>query len=68
MDNAPAHRRAQLADPELHPVRMLAPYSPFLNPMENMFSIFKADIKQRLSYIQHAWTIGRRRWRPGTAA
>ena len=52
MDNAPAHRRAQLADPELHTVRMLAPYSPFLNPIENMFSVFKADLKQRLSYVQ----------------
>lgn len=52
MDNAPAHRGAELADSDLHPVRKLAPHSPFLNPIENMFSVFKADLKQRLSQVQ----------------
>ena len=32
MDNAPAHRGAELAHSDLHPVRKLAPHSPFLNP------------------------------------
>ena len=36
----------------VHPVRKLAPHSPFLNPIENMFSVFKADLEQRLSYVQ----------------
>ena len=49
MDNAPAHRGAELADGR---VRMLPPYSPCLNPIENMFSVFKADLKQRLSHVQ----------------
>ena len=49
MDNAPAHRRAE----ELGPwVRKLPPHSPFLNPIENCFSIYKAEIKQRLSLVQ----------------
>ena len=52
MDNAPAHRGAELADARPHPVRKLAPYSPFLNPIENMFSVFKADLKQRLGRVQ----------------
>ena len=52
MNIAPAHRGAELEDHRLHPVRMLAPYSPFLNPIENMFSVFKADLKQRLSHAQ----------------
>ena len=28
------------------------PYSPFLNSIENLFSVLKADLKQRLSYVQ----------------
>ena len=43
------------------------PYSPFLNSVENMFSVLKADLKQRLSTSRSARTIGRRGWRPGTA-
>ena len=39
MDNAPAHRGAELADSDLYPVRKLAPHSPFLNQIENMFSV-----------------------------
>ena len=68
MDNAPAHRGAELADPRLHQVRKLAPYSPFLNPIENMFSVFKAYLKQRQVTCRLVWTIGRRRRRQGTAA
>ena len=51
MDNAPAHRQAETL--ATHQVRKLAPYSPFLNPIENCFSIFKADLKQRLGQVQH---------------
>ena len=52
MDNAPAHLGAELADSDLHPVRRLAPHSPFLNPIDNMFSVFKAGSEQRLSDVQ----------------
>ena len=47
-----AHRRAELADSDLHPDCKLAPRSPFLNPIENMISVLKADLEQRLSYVQ----------------
>ena len=50
MDNAPAHGRAEML--ETHQVKKLAPYSPFLNPIENCFSVFKADLKQRLGQVQ----------------
>lgn len=49
MDNAPAHRNAEMPD---HPVRMLPPHSPFLNPIENVFSMYKADLKHRLVQVQ----------------
>ena len=53
MDNAPAHRGAEMPDADRHQVRMLPPHSPFLNPIENVFSVYKADIKQRLGQVQH---------------
>lgn len=46
-DNAPAHRRAEqaaLAASE-HTVKWLPPYSPFFNPIEELFSKFKAGVK-----------------------
>ncbi|KAL1486785.1 hypothetical protein MTO96_046822 [Rhipicephalus appendiculatus] len=46
-DNAPAHRRAEqatLAASE-HAVKRLPPYSPFFNPIEELFSKFKAGVK-----------------------
>lgn len=52
MDNAPSHRH--LRDPSpVHQVKFLPPYSPFLNPIENCFSVLKANGKQRLAHIQH---------------
>ena len=50
MDNAPAHRQAEAL--QSHAVKKLAPYSPFLNPIENCFSVYKADLKQRLGQVQ----------------
>ena len=50
MDNAPAHREAETLATDQ--VKKLSPHSPFLNPIENCFSIFKADLKQRLGQIQ----------------
>ena len=49
-DNAPAHKRAQAATLHHdHSVRHLPPYSPFFNPIEEMFSKFKYSVKQMLS-------------------
>ncbi|KAH7968974.1 hypothetical protein HPB52_013285 [Rhipicephalus sanguineus] len=50
-DNAPAHRRAEQAvlAASDHTVKWLPPYSPFFNPIEELFSKFKADVKGFLS-------------------
>lgn len=47
MDNAPIHRGITTIYPELD-FRFLPPYSPFLNPIENCFSVFKSYIKRFL--------------------
>ena len=49
MDNAPAHSRAEMMNPEIHTIQKLPPYSPFLNPIEEVFSIVKAAIKAKLN-------------------
>ena len=51
MDSALAHRDAQMVDP-LHPVHMLPSHSPFLNHIENVFSVHKAGLKQHLYGVQ----------------
>ena len=45
-DGAPAHSHRGAADPtdDIH-VKMLPPYSPFLNPVEQAISCLKANIK-----------------------
>ena len=50
MDNAPCHNINFIH--EDHKIKYLPPYSPFLNPIENCFSVLKADLKQRLNVIQ----------------
>ena len=46
MDNAPCHRRADEANLlEGHSIRKLPAYSPFLNIVENAFSMWKAGFK-----------------------
>ena len=50
MDNAPCHNINFIH--EDHKIKYLPPYSPFLNPIENWFSVLKADLKQRLNVIQ----------------
>ena len=52
MDNAPCHRRAH-EWPNLS-IKYLPPYSPFLNPIEECFSVFKAYLKHRLNDISAA--------------
>ena len=47
MDNAPVHSSIQERFPNLS-VKFLPPYSPFLNPIKNVFSVLKAYIKQYL--------------------
>ena len=54
-DHAPSHQgvenRVEL--PDTHHLKRLPPYSPFLNPIENVFSIMKATTKQHLAANQH---------------
>lgn len=45
MDNAPVHRGAACGDTR---PRFLPPYSPFLNPIENCFSVIKMKIRELL--------------------
>ena len=47
MDIAPVHSGIQERFPNLS-VKFLPPYSPFLNPIENVFSVLKAYIKHYL--------------------
>ena len=47
MDNAPVHMDMQRNFPILE-IKYLPAYSPFLNPIENCFSVFKAYLKQFL--------------------
>ena len=59
-DNAPSHRQAHndvdhggpvlLAGQEVH---ALPPYSPFLNPVEQAISAFKAMLKRQLEEVRH---------------
>ena len=51
MDNAPSHRHLQNPS-DIHQLKFLPAYSPFLNPIENCFSVLKSDAKQRLAHIQ----------------
>ena len=51
MDNAPCHSNVSVDNDALD-IKYLPPNSPFLNPIENCFSVFKADMKQRLNMIQ----------------
>ncbi|KAH6948445.1 hypothetical protein HPB50_024512 [Hyalomma asiaticum] len=50
-DNAPAHNRADQADlaSSKHSIKRLPPYSPFFNPIEEVFAKFKATVKEYLS-------------------
>ena len=48
MDNAPVHNGMQEIYPNLH-LKYLPPYSPFLNPIENCFSVLKNYMKHRLN-------------------
>ena len=48
MDNAPIHIGVANDFPEMN-IKMLPPYSPFLNPIENCFSVLKSDMKRTLN-------------------
>lgn len=54
MDNAPCHRNVEqlVVMSENQEVVKLPPWSPFLNPIENCFSVMKAATKQRLALDQ----------------
>ncbi|KAH7973946.1 hypothetical protein HPB49_007627 [Dermacentor silvarum] len=49
-DNAPAHNRAEQANlvSSNHCIKRLPPYSPFFNPIEEVFSKFKCQVKEYL--------------------
>ena len=52
LDNAPCHSHIEevLADEfRRNHVLRLAPYSPMLNPIENIWSVVKADVKSNLA-------------------
>ncbi|KAL1420560.1 hypothetical protein MTO96_004514 [Rhipicephalus appendiculatus] len=50
-DNAPAHSRADQANlsSSKHSIKRLPPYSPFFNPIEEVFAKFKGIVKEYLS-------------------
>ena len=47
LDNAPCHSNIDQDFPEVE-IKYLPPYSPFLNPIENSFSVLKSAIKRHL--------------------
>ena len=49
LDNAPCHRNIDVEFPQLE-IKFLPAYSPFLNPIENTFSVLKSAIKRHLQY------------------
>ena len=53
LDNAPCHRSVRDSTiPEHNVVRFLPPYSPFLNIVENAWSVWKAALKAQLAEFQ----------------
>ena len=50
MDNAPIHRGIDIIYPELS-MKFLPAYSPFLNPIENCFSVLKNYVKIQLAHV-----------------
>ena len=53
MGNAPCHRRTQDAGlPRDDAVKLLPPYSPFLNIAENAFSMWKASFKRQMAEVR----------------
>ena len=47
MDNLRSHEDIQC--PANHQIRFLPPYSPFLNAIENVFAVVKANVKRDLA-------------------
>ena len=50
MDNAPCHKRVQ-SPHENHQVKFIPPYSPFLNIVEECFSVLKSNIKNHIANL-----------------
>ena len=55
-DNAPSHQGVEnaVALPPSHHIKRLPPYSPFLSPIENVFSVLKAHVKQHMAAQQQS--------------
>lgn len=51
MDNSPVHNGCSTTYDQ-HEIQYLPPNSPFLNPIENCFSVMKSTLKQRLNIVQ----------------
>lgn len=49
LDNLNTHNSAIEVLPQQHQLHFLPPYSPFLNPIENVFSAVKAAIKREIA-------------------
>lgn len=62
MDNAPIHNNIGVIYPDMQ-FKFLPPYSPFLNPIENCFSVFKNYLKQHLIAASGQITVDRARQR-----
>ena len=54
MDNAPCHRNIEqlVSMTDNQEIKKLPPWSPFLNPIENCFSVMKASAKQQIALAQ----------------
>ena len=50
LDNVPCHNNVERVYPEIV-FKKLPPHSPFLNPIEECFSVFKAYLKQHLNGV-----------------
>lgn len=50
LDNARPHH-GEVEVPDNFRLKFLAPYSPFLNPIENVFSVMKANMKRQLAVV-----------------
>ena len=57
MDNAPIHTHINLSN-ELHEIKFLPRYSPFLNPIEESFSCWKYKLKEYLADPYNVSRVG----------
>ena len=66
MDNAPIHNNCSVNNDQQQ-IRYLPPNSPFLNPIENCFSVMKSHLKQRMNIVQEEANNSRAAARAGVS-